>query len=55
MNLADLVAGGASGNAGDIIKLRKMYNDYVASGGELSFEEWVKQYRNPNPYKNSNS
>jgi hypothetical protein len=55
MNLADVVAGGAAENAGDIIKLRKMYNEYVIQGGQLSFEEFAKQYRNPNPYKNSNT
>jgi hypothetical protein len=51
--LSDMVAGAAS-NAGDIIKLRKAYNDYVEGGGTLSFEEFAKQFgTNADPYKTS--
>lgn len=53
--LSDLLAAGAAGNAGEILKLRKMYNDYVLQGGTMPFEEFAKRYStNPNPYKNRN-
>ena len=50
-SLADSV--GASGNAADILRLRKEYNDYVLQGGNLSFEQYANQFgKNANPYKN---
>ena len=49
-SLTDLLQGGAASNAREIIVARKEYTDYVAGGGEMSFEEFMKD-RNTNPYK----
>lgn len=46
---------GAGNNAGKIARLRDAYNEYVAGGGSMQFDEWLqKNYgMSSNPYQPS--